>query len=83
MDRAVDAANLGAAGADLSIWSLFIEADIVVKLVMIGLLAASVWVWAIIFEKSVSLRKANREATAFEDKSVSYTHLTLPTIYSV
>ncbi len=26
------------------------QADIVVKLVMLGLLAASVWVWAIVFE---------------------------------
>ena len=68
MDRAVDAANIGAAGADLSIWSLFIEADIVVKLVMIGLLLASVWVWAIVFEKVTSLRRANRAADAFEDR---------------
>ena len=35
---------------------------------MLGLLAASVWVWAVVFEKVVSLRKVNREATAFEDK---------------
>jgi len=68
LDRAVDAANIGAAGADLSIWSLFIEADIVVKLVMIGLLLASVWVWAIVFEKVTSLRRANRAADAFEDR---------------
>ena len=33
----VDATNLAAA-SDLSIWGLFIEADIVVKLVMVGLL---------------------------------------------
>jgi hypothetical protein len=32
---------------------------------MLGLLAASVWVWAIVFEKIVSLRKANRDAAAF------------------
>ncbi|MEY2882546.1 MAG: hypothetical protein RL490_270 [Pseudomonadota bacterium] len=34
------------AAADLSPWALFLEADIVVKLVMLGLLAASVWSWA-------------------------------------
>ena len=39
MDRAVDAVNLGAAGGDLSLWGLFMQADIVVKLVMLGLLA--------------------------------------------
>lgn len=68
MDRAVDAANLGVSAADLSIWSLFVQADIVVKLVMILLVFASVWVWAIVFEKVTSLRRANRAADAFEDR---------------
>nr|WP_321983495.1 protein TolQ [uncultured Lichenicoccus sp.] len=69
MDRAVDAVNLGAAAAgDLSLWGLFIQASIVVKLVMIGLVLASVWVWAIIFEKTISLRRANKQASAFEDR---------------
>ena len=68
MDRAVDAVNLGAASGDLSLWGLFVQADIVVKIVMIGLLAASVWVWAIIFEKITSLRRVNKQAAAFEDR---------------
>jgi len=68
VDRAVDAVNLGAAAGDLSLWGLFAQADIVVKLVMIMLLLASVWVWAIVFEKWQSLRVANREADAFEDR---------------
>ena len=68
MDRAVDAANLATPGVDLSLWGLFMEADIVVKIVMIGLLAASVWVWAVVFEKWSSLRKVNREADGFEDR---------------
>ncbi len=68
MDRAVDAVNLGTANGDLSLWGLFIQADIVVKLVMIGLLGASVWVWAVVFEKWTILRKANKEADAFEDR---------------
>ena len=69
MDRAVDAANLGAATAgDLSLWGLFLEADIVVKIVMLGLLVASVWVWAIVFEKVTSLRRVNKEADGFEDR---------------
>ncbi len=65
---AVDAVNLGTPGSDLSIWSLFLEADIVVKLVILLLLAASVWVWAIVFEKFASLRKARKSADAFEDR---------------
>jgi biopolymer transport protein TolQ len=63
----VTTTDLGAAAGDLSLWGLFIQADLIVKLVMIGLLIASIWVWAIVFEKVTSLRKANREADAFED----------------
>jgi biopolymer transport protein TolQ len=55
------------AAADLSPWALFLEADIVVKLVMLGLLAASVWSWAIIFERSKRLRAINGQAKQFED----------------
>jgi len=68
VDRAVDAVNLGAAGSDLSLWGLFLQADILVKLVIIGLLLASVWVWAVVFEKWSSLRRVNKEADTFEDR---------------
>jgi biopolymer transport protein TolQ len=68
LDRAVDAASLGAAAGDLSLWGLFMQADIVVKLVMVGLLLASVWVWAIVFEKWASLRRVNKAADGFEDR---------------
>ena len=68
LDRAVDAANLAAAGSDLSLLSLFLQADLVVKTVMALLLLASVWVWAIVFEKVMTLRRANRAADAFEDR---------------
>jgi biopolymer transport protein TolQ len=67
LDQSVDSSALGAPSTNLSLWGLFIEADIVVKIVMGVLLLASVWVWAIIFEKSFSLRRVNREATEFED----------------
>ena len=67
MDRSVAATSLGNAAHDLSLWGLFLQADWVVKLVMIGLLLASVWVWAIVFEKITSIRRANRQADAFED----------------
>ena len=68
MDRAVDAANLAAAGGDLSLLSLFLQADLVVKTVMALLLVASVWVWAIVFEKVMTLRRANKAADTFEDR---------------
>ena len=55
------------AAADLSPWALFLEADIVVKLVMFGLLAASIWSWAIIFDRSRRLRAINVQAKQFEE----------------
>ncbi|MFQ3623462.1 MAG: protein TolQ [Acetobacteraceae bacterium] len=67
MDRVVDAAGLAAAAPDLSLWALFLQADIVVKAVMVGLLLASIWVWAIIFEKVATLRRINARADSFED----------------
>jgi biopolymer transport protein TolQ len=64
----VQATTLGTPGGDLSMLGLFLQADLVVKIVMLLLLAASVWVWAIVFEKLTSLRRVNREASAFEDR---------------
>ncbi len=51
-----------------SVWALFLQADIVVKAVMVGLLLASVWSWAIIFERSRRLRVIDAEAEAFEQR---------------
>ena len=68
MDRAVDATNLGAVMGDMSIPGLFLQADIVVKIVIVALLLASVWVWAIVFEKAAALRRAGRAADGFEDR---------------
>ncbi|MFA9387604.1 MAG: protein TolQ [Methyloceanibacter sp.] len=51
---------------DLSIFELFMNADIVVKLVIVGLLAISVWSWAIVFEKFVLFAKTRKEADKFE-----------------
>ena len=45
---------------------LFVQAHIVVKLVMIGLMLASVWSWAIIVEKLFAFRRARSEADRFE-----------------
>ncbi|MFL1464265.1 protein TolQ [Roseococcus sp. DSY-14] len=52
----------------MSLWGLFLQADWVVKTVMVLLLLASVVVWAIAFEKFTALRKARAEADAFEDR---------------
>ena len=67
--EAINTVGLAAASGDLdfSVWTLFLRADLIVKLVMLLLLSASVWCWAIIIEKSVRLRRLNRDATEFED----------------
>jgi len=51
---------------DLSVWQLFCNAHIVVKIVMIGLLAVSVWSWAIILEKFFLFAKTRKETDKFE-----------------
>ncbi|MHB1304468.1 MAG: protein TolQ [Acidiphilium sp.] len=68
MDQAVNTAGLAAPGANLSLLGLFLQASFVVQFVMLLLIVASVWVWAIIIEKSLTIRRVNREASAFEDK---------------
>jgi biopolymer transport protein TolQ len=52
---------------DLSPMALFWQADIVVKIVMLMLVFASVWCWAIIFEKLKTMKLTNRRAKKFED----------------
>jgi len=52
--------------ADYSLLSLFLQAHIVVKLVMLGLIGASVWTWAIVFEKYVLLTRMRRATDRFE-----------------
>ena len=54
--------------ADFSIINLFIRADIIVKLVIIILIAASIYSWAIIFEKYRLFKKINKSTLEFEEK---------------
>ncbi len=61
----MEQAALGAV-SEVSLWSLFMQAGIVVKLVMLGLLGASVWTWAIIIDKAVTFRKTRRQLDNFE-----------------
>ncbi len=51
---------------DLSITSLFWQADLVVKIVMFILAASSVWCWAIIIDKWVTFKSINIKAAKFE-----------------
>ncbi|CAA7625639.1 protein TolQ [Magnetospirillum sp. UT-4] len=52
---------------DLSMWALFLRADIIVKAVMVSLILASFWCWAIIFDKLMRLRSLWQRAEQFEE----------------
>ncbi|WP_163265537.1 protein TolQ [Chelativorans alearense] len=62
----MESVALTAPGGDLSIWALFWQAGWVVKLVMIGLLGASIWTWAIIVDKTVAYARMRVALNRFE-----------------
>jgi len=64
----IDAVTLSGsmAAPEFSMWALFMRADWVVKGVILVLVLASVWCWAIIFEKITRLKKLNGLAQTFE-----------------
>ena len=51
---------------DVSLLGLFMEASLTVKIVMIGLLLASVWSWAIILDKWLMFGRTRRQLDRFE-----------------
>ena len=53
-------------GVQLSIWGLFWQAGWVVKLVMIGLLLASIWTWAIVVDKLIAYARMRGALNRFE-----------------
>ena len=60
--------QLAAAGAeiDFSFWALFARATLTVQIVMILLIVASIWGWAIILQKTLNYRAARRAAAQFD-----------------
>ena len=57
--------------ASLSVVSLFLHADIVVKGVLLLLLAASVWSWAVIIDKLWRLAAVSRSAQSHEARAAA------------
>ncbi|MGV8853070.1 MAG: protein TolQ [Devosia sp.] len=55
-----------ASAHDFSMLALFLQADWVVKSVMVGLLLASVYVWAIIANRLAAYRLARRDMAVFD-----------------
>jgi len=66
-DITSQAVGLGSS-VDFSLMSLFLRADIVVKSVIIILIAASIYSWAIIIEKFKMFKKINQSTIEFEEK---------------
>ena len=52
---------------DVSFWGLVLQADTIVKIVMLILLIASIWSWSIIIEKTKRFFLLKKQANAFEE----------------
>lgn len=52
----------------MSMWALFSNASLLVKLIMISLVAVSIISWAIIFQRVSFIRKAKKAVKLFEDQ---------------
>ena len=67
-NQVVDATVMaGSLTADqFTMMSMFLRADLVVKSVMVMLVLTSIWCWAIIFEKLLTVRRLNKRSDEFE-----------------
>ena len=69
MEQEVATQVVGLGGStDFSIIQLFLRADFVVKSVIIILIAASIYSWALIFEKQRLFKKIEKSTSNFEEK---------------
>jgi biopolymer transport protein TolQ len=60
-------ALVGTVSSNFSIFDLFLQSDSIVKLVLLILLVASFWSWAVIFDKALRLRRLQQAAASFEE----------------
>jgi biopolymer transport protein TolQ len=65
-ETAISAVGLADAAAAPGLWALVMQADLVVKPVMLILLLASLWCWAVICDKGWRLGRLKRQAARFE-----------------
>ena len=69
MEQEVATQVVGLGGStDFSLMQLFLRADFVVKSVIIILIAASIFSWALIFDKYKLFKKIDKSTTSFEEK---------------
>ncbi len=52
----------------ISIWGMFEHSDIFMKILMIAMVLASIWSWAIIFNKIKTFRRVKEQSKSFESK---------------
>jgi biopolymer transport protein TolQ len=52
--------------ADMNPLTLFLQADLVVQAIMVGLVLASIWTWAIIISQTLKMRKIGKASDRFE-----------------
>ena len=68
MEADIASQAVGLSSNDFSIIKLFLRADVIVKSVIIMLIAASIYSWAIIFDKYKLFKKINKSSEEFEEK---------------
>ena len=69
MEQEVATQVVGLGGStDFSLIQLFIRADFIVKSVIVILIAASVYSWALIFEKYKLFKRIEKSTSSFEEK---------------
>ncbi len=68
MEAEITSQAVGLTSTDFSIFKLFLRADIIVKSVILILIAASIFSWAIIIDKHKLFKKINKSSEEFEDK---------------
>tara|TARA_B100001027_G_scaffold214179_1_gene185984 strand:- start:128 stop:799 length:672 start_codon:yes stop_codon:yes gene_type:complete len=68
MEADIATQAVGLSSTDFSIVNLFLRADIIVKIVIIILIASSIYSWAIIYDKYKLFKKINKSSDEFEEK---------------
>ncbi|MCH8322125.1 MAG: protein TolQ [Proteobacteria bacterium] len=67
MEDQIIETEFGSQIPDFTLWGMFSQADIVVQFVMVVLVAASIWSWAIIFHKFRLMRTIKKSSDVFEE----------------
>ena len=69
MEQEVATQVVGLGGStDFGITQLFLRADFIVKSVIVILIAASIYSWALIFEKYKLFKRIDKSSNSFEEK---------------